>query len=275
MSNLFGRITELYVNNRKFDGDDFDIHFDVPFDSEESDDVAEISIFNLSDDSIHAFGSKPKVILNAGYTGDVGAILLGLTKSKVTEWEELDKKTTLLVADGASSYFSQSIKKTYAKGMKASDIINDISRFTGIKIGAVKLPTNKVYTKGKTIKGKLSQVIAKIAAECGAKGYVRRGQMFIRPKNEGKTIGFVLDEAHGLIGSPTPIEKDVDVGTSDKPKTVTYKGWKVVCFLNHRITAQSVIEIHSKTANGIFLVENGRHYSTDNDFLTEMEVYAP
>lgn len=274
MSNLYGRVVELYVNNKIFYGDEFDIEFEVPFDTEESDDVAEITIYNLSDKTINAFGNKPKIILNAGYTGDVGAILLGLTQNKDTEWDDVDKATTLLVADGADSYYSTPIKKTYAKGMKASQIIKDISSFTGIKLGYIKLPTDKVYTKGKTVKGKLSQVLAKIASECGAKGYVRRGQMYIRPKTDGKTIGYVIDEDHGLIGSPTPIEREVTIN-EDTGATKTYKGWKVKTLLNHRITAQSVVEIHSKTANGIFLVENGRHYSNGNDFLTEMECYAP
>lgn len=277
MPELFGRVTELYVNRRLFTGDDFTIYFDIPFDDSPADNIAKIEIYNLTDSTIHSFAGGPNVILNAGYMGDVGALLLGWSRGVASEWHDVDRVVTITAADGANAYYANTIKKTYAKGTTAKTIINDISSFTGVKIGAVTLPKNHVYKSGKTVKGKLADVLAGIAKDCGSRLYVRNGQIFFRPPKEGRVIGFTLDEDHGLIGSPTPIEKEIEVvAIKDKKKLKTkvkVKGWKVVCLLNHRITTDSILRIRSNTANGMFRVSSGRHYSTENDFLTEMEVY--
>lgn len=269
MPELFGRITELLVKGRKFTNDDFTIYFEIPFDESPIDNVTKIQIYNLTDSTIHSFAGGPNVILNAGYTGDVGAVFLGWSKGVSTAWSGLDRIATITAADGADAYYSFPLKKTYAKGTKAKAIISDLSTITGIKIGAVNLPVDYVYKSGKAVKGKFSEVLASIAKDCGAKAFIRNGQIFVRPPKEGKSIGFVLDSEHGLIGSPTPVEKEI----TEKKKKVKLQGWKVVCLLNHRITTDALIRITSLTANGTFRVSSGRHYSNGSDFITEMEVY--
>lgn len=272
MADLFGRVVELYVNKKMFSGDDFTIYFEVHYDILTTDNIAKIKIYNLSDSTIHNFGSNPYIILNAGYRGDVGAIFLGLAKSITTTWSGVDKITEFEVSDGADAYYSQPIKKTYAKGATAQSIIADISSFTGIKLGEIKLPKNYVYKSGKAIKGKLTSIISGIAKDCGAKAYVRNGQLFIRPATDGKVIGFQLDASHGLVGTPTPVDKELDLGDKKKTK-LKVRGFKVVSLLNHRITTDAVIKLVSSTASGNYRVNNGRHFCTDNDFYTEMEVY--
>jgi len=265
MSNLFRRVVELYADKKQFGGD-FTIYFDVPFDDGDDANVAEIKIYNLTTQSINEIKKGSKIILNAGYSGDAGSILLGEAQTVKTEWERVDKITTITVLDGSESWLKMPIKKTYKEGIKAKQILNDILAITGLEIGAVNLPTNKVYKGGKTINTTLQKAIAQIAKDCGAKTHVNRGKIFIRPKNEGDNIGFVLDAEHGLISSPMPIEKE------DKQKNII-KGFKVVSLLNHRIATDSLLQIKSKTANGIFRVESGKHYANGRAFYTEMECY--
>jgi hypothetical protein len=166
-------------------------------------------------------------------------------------------------------------KKTFTKGTAAKTILSDMLANTGLQIGAFSLPTNYVYRSGKTITGKLSAVIKSIANDCGAKAHVTRGKIYIRPKNEGDNLGFILDANSGLIASPTPIEKEVDAGKDKDGKPIKKKkqGWHVVTLLNHRITTDALVDITSRTANGIFRVESGKHISNGGDFATEMEVY--
>lgn len=277
MSNeLYGRKIEFFAGSKQFIGEDFTIYFDVPFDDAEDANVATVNVYNLAEATINEFKQGQKIVLNAGYEGDVGAVLLGEAKGIKTEWDGVDKITKIEVLDGSEKWLNTPIQKTYKAGIKGKQILNDILAIAGLEIGVFNLPVNKVYQGGKTIKSKLSTAIASIAKDCGAKVHVNRNKIFIRPKNEGNKMGFVLDAEHGLIASPTPIKKEVETGEKDATgaaKKKTINGWKVVCLLNHRITTDALIQVKSKTANGIFRVESGKHSHNGDDFYTEMEVY--
>lgn len=285
MAESFGRVIELYIEKRKFEGDEFTIQFDVPFDDGGEPNIGEIKIYNLKDDTINNIKANNRVVLNAGYVGDAGAILLGIVKTVKSEWSGVDRITTIQVLDGTEAWFSFPIQKTYGKNSKASAILADIVKMTGLQIGAIKLPTDKVYKSGRAIKGNLREIIKSIAKDCGAKVHTTRGKIFIRPKGEGDTIGFTLDADHGLISSPTPLEKEITIKSTKpgkptkkgKPTTVKVstkkkvRGWGVKCLLNHKITTDTIIKINSKTANGTFRVESGKH--NGSTFETEMEVW--
>lgn len=283
MSELYMRHVELFVDELLFFGRDLTINFDVPFSDSEDENVAEIKIFNLSDGTIARIkeGDK-KIILNAGYVGDAGAILLGIAKDMKTEWSGVDRITTLQVLDGNDSWFSMPYSKTFNEGVDADTILGAILAETGLQIGAYSLPDNYVYRSGKTVKGTLANVIKGIAKDCGAKAHVTRGKIFIRPKDEGDDIGFRISAETGLISSPTPLETEVEekdakgksIKDDDgKAKKAKRWGWRVVMLLNHRITTDALVEITSKTANGFFRVESGKHTSNGQTYYTELDVY--
>lgn len=104
------------------------------------------------------------------------------------------------------------INKTYAAGIRGRDILNDLLKRTKLDIGALKLPKNKLYKSGKTFETTLSEAIAEVALDCGAKVHVTRRKIYIRPKNDGNNIRFIINKDRGLIGSPTRIERDETVG---------------------------------------------------------------
>lgn len=263
MADAFGRVVEFIVGSKKFSGLDFFIPFRVPFDDGKEPAVADIQVFNLSDKSINEIKKDSPVILNAGYTGDVGAVFLGYVEKVTTDRQGVDKVTTVQCVEGVTSWRKIRVQKTYRPGTTGRQILSDLAGMTGLQLGALNLPVDRVYKSGKTINAPLGNAIASVASECGAKAHNTRGKLLIRPKNEGDNIGFLLDRENGLISSPTPIEKEV--------KGVIVKGWKVVSLLNHRITADSLLQIKSRTANGIFRVDSGFH--DGNNFNTEMEVY--
>jgi hypothetical protein len=273
---LYGRQAELKVDDRQFTDGDFTVYFEIPFDDDSTANVATVKIYNLSDQTISRFKSgSSAVIINAGYTGDVGAVLLGYAKEIQTAWQDVDRVTTINVIDGTESWYTLTYKNTFNKGVSAKTILTAMLAQTGLQIGSFNLPTNRIYRSGKTVSGRLSEVIKAIAKDCGAKAHVTRGKIFIRPKDEGDNIGFDIDADSGLIESPTPIDKEVDGGKdkNGKPTKVKKRGWNVTTLLNHRITTDALIKITSRTANGVFRVESGKHISNGADFLTQMEVY--
>lgn len=275
---LFGRKTELIVGGKQYVNDltnaGLDVYFDIPFDDDKEPNVGTIQVYNLSNSSIQAIKEKTPVVLNAGYQNDVGSIFLGFINTALTQWETVDKLTTIQAIDGNDAWLNTPINKTYKAGMTGQAILTDLLSLTGLEIGAFTLGTNKVYRSGKTIKTSLSKALAEVAADCGSKSHVTRGKIYIQPKNAGQTLGFVVNSETGLIGSPTPIitDRTIKVPNGKDVQEKRY-GYKVITLLNHRISTDAILQIESKTANGLFRVESGRHYGNASDFHTEMEVY--
>lgn len=270
---LYMRETQLIFDGREFNGDDFTIGFSVPFDDGKELNVATVKIYNLSEQTINTIKKDSPVILNAGYKSDYGSILLGVCKHVQTEWQGLDKITSIDVIDGTDNWLKMPVKKTYKPGTTGRDILHDLMARTGLEIGAFELPVNQTYPRGKTFNTKLGEAIKMVAVDCRAKVHINRSKLFIRPKASGDNIGFIIDSEHGLIGSPERIEKEVDGIKSDEK--VTQVGWKIKTLLNHRITTDAMVQIKSKTANGIFRVQSGSHDGESNggSYYTESEVY--
>jgi hypothetical protein len=275
MNDLYIRKTELLFGNKILDGERFTIYFEIPFDDTNDPNVGTIEVYNLKDSTITQLKKDTEISLNAGYVDNFGTIFLGTIQQPQTSWQNVDKITSLDCIDSGETWFKKEVNKTYKGGIKAQQVLNDLLKLTGLSVGALKLPINKTYKGGKTIKSTLSEAISLIAQDCGAKLHVNKRKVFIRPKNDGDNIHFVVNKGHGLIGMPTQVEKEIVTGKDKEGNEIKTKvnGWKVVSLLNHRITTDAILEISSKTANGVFRVDNGKHVCNGNNFYTEMEVY--
>lgn len=269
MSDLFGRKIEFLYDRYKITNE-LTIYFDVPFDDEPDANIAEIKIYNLSTSTINTIKKGQSVTLNAGYTNDVGAILKGKIQGIFTEPQGVDRITHIYVIDAEDIWMEKQVKRTYKQKTTAKQILNDLLRLSGLKVGALSLPKNFVYKSGKTINDKLGKAIIDVAKDCGAKVYITRGKIYIQAKDQAIGPAIEINKNTGLITSPTPIEKEETL--PDGKKRVK-KGYKITTLLNNKIQTDSLVHVKSKTANGKFRVEKGRHYCDGDKFYTEMEVY--
>jgi hypothetical protein len=291
MSNFFGRKIELLVDGTKITND-FAMEFDVEFDDGPDVNLSEVVIYNLTDTTIRKFKKGLTATLNAGYTGDIGNILTGAIKFVHNDWEGVDKKTTITIADAGDTWLTKKINKTYKKDTTAKQILTDAIKISGLKIGKMSLPTNKVYKGGKTIKGPIGSILSEIIPDCNAKWHTTKGAIYITGKNEGTNSSVLLSKDSGLIETPTAYSKSetykvnktvvtystvngkkkkkIEVKEEDKSRTLY--GYKVKCLLNHRIKTDSIIHIKSLSANGKFRVAAGKH--DGDNFVTELEVYS-
>lgn len=286
MSQLYMRNVEVIAGPRKFTSDQFNINFDVPFDDGADVNVADIEIYNLSGSTIAAIQGKYNIIVNAGYQNDIGAVFKGTAQIIQTDWSGVDKITNIMAIDANDDWMNKEIDITFKEGSTGYQVIDKLWPLTGILLKTCNLPLNMVYTGGKTIQGKIGKAIIEVATDCNAKVHVNKGLLYIRPKAEGDTIAFLLDKEHGLIGSPTPIEQEEkynvpeNVKQSDGKykweyvkKSSIRKGYKITSLLNSNFTTDTVLKVASKTANGLFRIEKGKHTCNGSSFYTEMEVY--
>lgn len=262
MTKLWHRKVELIAGGKSFTNDRFEIDFRIPFDDYDEPNISTIEIYNLSDNSISAIERGQNIILNAGYEGDVGTILQGTIEELSTRWEDVDKITRIVVGEGSEPWLTAYVSKSFTPGMTASAVLRELVGQFGMELGEFNVAKDITYPRGLSVSGMLQDVMRDIVSDTGSKFYISNGKIYIRPWKDGTETGYLLYADTGLIESPQPFQ-DYDYEGN------VIKGYKVVMALNHRVGVDSIIQIESKTANGIFRVQSGVHYG---DFTTEVEV---
>lgn len=259
---LWNRQAKLVIGSKMYKSDDIDIEFNIPFSTESEPDIAEVSIYNLSPDTISTIQKGIPVILSAGYGNDIGMLCCGQVGKFVTKDEALDKKTVLKLSSALIAWQEQKIHRSYAENITSQEIMTDLISVFGIATGEMNPVKNVTYSKGRTVSGKLQDVMKMLAKETESKFYIDKDRAYIRPYDKGTSTGFVLSAETGMLGSPEKME----ISEGDKK---TKQGWKVRCLLNHNIGVDSIIIIKSKTVSGTFRVVKGVHTS---EWVTDMEV---
>lgn len=255
-----------------------EIGFDISFNDKEEPDVSEVTIYNLSEDSINEIKKQGYCIVNAGYRemGNKACVVSGDIEDVTTDWEGLDKVTKIKVSDGGKEWRQAKLNKTYAEGTKASLIMQDLCGVLGYEVVEIKPKEDITYKLGKTIKGYCSDSLKRLVKDTKSKMYINKKRITIRDEKKGNDIGFLLNSETGLVGNPTLNKDDsgdkTDLRNSEKKKKKNKeekKTWKVICLLNAKIETDSIIKIESKTCNGQFRVVSGKH---TKDFNTELVV---
>lgn len=268
---LFGREILLNLDGKLFDGKDIDMTFSIPFTEDEEPDISEISIFNVSRDTIDRLKPNMSVNLSAGYTGNTGTLLLGSLRTWDYDDTTIDKELKLFLTDGSSKWLSQKVSLSLTKNIKASQVLGVLFDRFNLEIGPILLANDITYNNGKVFNTTLYDAISTIVKETGSKLYVKQGMLFIRPEKDGALIGFTLNASSGLIGSPRRkvIEETVKDKTTGEEVTKERTVYELDCLLNHRLTLGSYINVDSKTLKGNCLIISGEHTS---DFVTSVEV---
>lgn len=263
----FNRQAEVILGDKKFHSDKFDFEFDVEFDDTPNLNHAEVTLYNLSNSTVNSIKNKMLVIINAGYEGDTGGVFVGAVYDMSTEWDNIDKLTTIKAVDASNQRGKLSVRRSYKKGIRASQIIADLCGMYGISIYAIDLPKDVQYRNGKNVNGKILTVLKGIASDCNAKFHITKGMAYFVSRKKGQDIRFVFNKDTGLLGSPEPF---VEEDSNDEEKEV--KGFNVKALLNHRVQTDSIVEIDSKVVNGKYRVRGGRHIFSNSEMVTEMEV---
>lgn len=263
------RHIECIVDNKVLNLDGFDIEFVYNFDINEEPNEFEVTLYNLKDDTINTnvvYGKQ--IIINAGYSNNVGNIAKGFILYADTTWNNETKVTTVYCVDASDTYLDKFIAKTYVENTLAMDIINDLVAQVGLTVGEVALNNNVQYITGRTVTGKLRDILKEIVqGDCQTNLQIINGTIYIRNIGEGLATGFILGADTGLIGSPEPVSSNETDDDDIQPD------YKIKCLLNYMIGAMTRIKINSKYLQADAVVLRGTHTgSKAGDFLTEVEV---
>lgn len=263
MSELFLKKVEVIVEglDKKLLYPDLDIFFEGDFADDGDPNFYSCTIYNLSNDTISKINKNDAILINAGYGNNLGLATAGVITKVETTDEGVDKATIINIQDGSKEWLEANISETFTGPVDALTILNNIVSGIGLNLGSINLVNNIVYQTGKTVYGKLSNVIRQIAEkECGSNVIISNGNIDINTATQGFETGFLLNESSGLLNKPTKID--------DKDSQAEYR---IQMLFNANIKPRSIIQLESNVVSGFFMVLRGNH---SKDFVTEVELVS-
>lgn len=271
---LWIREATLVIGRNKYSLAGLDFSFDIPFEDSDEPPVATLKITNLSPNTRANIKRNDTVILNAGYEGDVGCILIGKAVGLKHKQSNVDWTSTLTVQPCADEILNSLVNKTYSENVIASAMVRDLLNIFGVEVAKCELTIDQSYPRGRVCRGNMKQVLTEIVVnECKSRFIIRTtGQVYITKADDGINTGVVLTPATGLLRSDEekvsiPLETD-KVNKDDEDDTISRS-----CLLNYRISTAEVVKIQSSDLNGRFLVVKGKHTGgRTGDWKTSMEL---
>lgn len=272
------RAATLVIGSKKYDLDGLDFSFEIPFEDSDEPPVATVKVTNLSANTRNSIRKNDPVILNAGYEGDVGCILVGKVVGLKHKQDNVDWTTTLTVQPCAEEILGQLINKTYTENMKALAMVQDLLNIFGVEVAKCELSNDIAYSRGRVCRGNLKQVLTDIVvSECKSRFIVRAtGQIYITKADDGINNGLTITPANGLLRSdeeqvPIPIQTKANsqkTGEDRDENTISRS-----CLLNYNVATAEVVKIQSSDLNGKFIVVKGKHSgSRTGDWRTDMKL---
>lgn len=274
------RDAALSIGDNKYSLGTMDFKFEVPFEDSDEPPVATVSITNLSANTRSSIKKNDAVILNAGYKGDVGCILVGKVVGLKHKQNGVDWVSTLTVQPCADEILGRKVNKTYSANEKASAIVRDLLNIFGVEVAKCELSDDKSYPRGRVCRGNLKKILTQIVvSECKSRFIIRpTGQIYITKAETGIDNGLTLTPANGLLRSDEdtvaiPVETKLNskkTGSARDENTISRS-----CLLNYRISTAESVKIQSSDLNGKYTVVKGSYVgSRTGDWKTTMELKA-
>lgn len=268
------RDATLTIGNKKYSLGNLAFTFEVPFEDSDEPPVATIKVTNLSAATRANIKKNDPVVLNAGYEGDVGCILIGKVVGLKHKQNNVDWTTTLTVQPCADEILGRMINKTYAENTKASAMVRDLLNIFGVEVSKCELSIDQVYPRGRVCRGNLKQVLTEIVVdECESRFITRpTGQVYITKSDDGINNGLALTSETGLLRADEEKVVFEPEGKSTK-ETTEDDTISRSCLLNYRVSTAEVVKIQSSSLNGRFIVKSGKHSGgRTGDWETSMEL---
>lgn len=185
---------------------------------------AEISVYNLSDETaLKVRREFTQVFLSAGYVNNMGLIFQGNIR-QVRIWREngVDKVMSILAADGDRAYNFATVNRTLAAGSRPADrvgVCQDSFRAKGAGEAYAPDPGGEALPRGKVMYGMARKYMRDEARDTGCEWSFQDGRMQLVPRDgylPGEAV--VLTHETGLVGSPEQTQDGVSLKALLNPR---------------------------------------------------------
>ncbi|MBD8242482.1 hypothetical protein IFT95_09775 [Pantoea agglomerans] len=233
----YGRQYILTIGNSKesIQINNLRVAFSITHTHDKTPNKATIRVWNLNPSHRHQVtgGEFKQVALAVGYGSLENCRVLyagQITKPAVIR-EGLDFILELTCDDGATAYRDTFVNVTLAAGSTHEDVIAHCAgEMTGITPGNIGLPADVTFTRAKVCYGPARHVMSQVVDHHGADWMIQNGELHVlHPDYCLPGEGALLNEASGMLGSPKP----------------TDRGLEVSCLLRPEITVGSLVRVES------------------------------
>lgn len=194
--------------------------------------LCRLNIYNPNEDTLAALQKKfTKIVLNAGYEGDVRLLFKGEVRNVFQNRAGVDSLITVYAGDGERDWQNATFNKTFTENVTISSAIEEVLKtFEDVTVGVVNgLPQVADKLRGQTLSGSSKDILDQFADEYGFDWSIQDGEVIITPFEsplEGDEA-VLVNAATGMIGSPTVTEIGADVSTLLNPRLLPNKAFKI------------------------------------------------
>lgn len=273
MTRLFKREAVLLIGSTEFRG--LRISFTVKKTSKQEPNTAEITVSNLSTESLAQIKKGVKVRLLAGYEGASALIFAGDIRTVETGKPSQDQETLIRAGDGDAAYRDSFVASNFAPGAQTTDVIGKIAGALGVDAGealaALKtkgVPGMRQYPRGTSASGKASQEMSRVLGAAGLEWSIQDGKLqILAPAEVAPGTAVLLTPDTGLVGSP---ELNVTEEGEKKGKRPLLK---LKSLLHPEIRPGVSLQVKARGFHGLFRAENVEHTGDTHDqpWYTEIE----
>lgn len=219
------RLFEVLLNNEVFiaqsTGQQFRITFNVLIDFGGFNTYMDLSIYNLSQDTVaKAFNKDTTITLRAGYDNTIDTIFNGKIFNVFKERRGPDT-ITRIIARGGTSFEKPTVNKTFGKNANVVELIRECCTSTGypVVIDASQFSDINPYTRGYTLSGDPLRKLDELANTHNF-SYVLDNDSIVVVRNDAFRGGAPVEvsEATGMEGIPEISEVGCNVTTRLNPK---------------------------------------------------------
>ncbi len=172
---------------------------------------AEITLYNLSDDSISRLDKDVFVSIEAGYVGETQELFTGDIDYVNTTFDRVDRVTRIEATDGGVNFGQKRVSKNFPPGTTIVTAINFVAQATGYGLG--NLPSVLAahqgrggvsnFAKGFVAQGRAVDELKKLTDLFGLTFSIQSGQIQVLDRTrETNELAVRLAADSGLIGVP-------------------------------------------------------------------------
>jgi hypothetical protein len=230
--------------------------------------VADITIYNLAQESLSIFQRNGVLTLSAGYQNQNYIVMSGWSaETEIITQEKGQTGIKIFVQDGLGAAGNLLTKIEFSSKSNSTKIVSSLVSFIkrnmlGITIAPYSIATPVIYESSIALFGDAYDLLSNYLRDCAHFCFIENGILYIKARTGANSVlneaAVIISENTGMIGAPKPI-KELDANNKEK------RGCEFESILNPSIKLGKLAKVISKNINDVFRIESVTHAGNSLD----------